>query len=362
MRTLRLILLISSASVLTGTGNPSEIPKINEPGKNGYLKGELVYPVSGRPTPQCHASTIVETQNGLVSAWFGGTHEKHTDVGIWSSRHTNGKWSKPFKVADGSEGEDKEYPCWNPVLFRPGSGPLMLFYKVGPDPRHWWGVLRRSSDQGKTWSAPRKLGKDASIGHLIGPVKNKPIQLKDGTLLCPSSSEHKGWRVHFETSEDLGKTWKVIGPIHEGNKFGAIQPSVLTYHNGQMQIMCRSRQGVITQSWSTDQGKTWSPMESSVLPNPNAGTDAVTLKDNRQLIVYNHTKRGDNFPSGRNMLNVAISRDGKDWNPVMTLERAKGEYSYPAVIQTKDGKVHITYTYRRQSVKHVVIDPAKLSK
>ena len=236
----------------------------------------------------------------------------------------------------------------------------MLFYKVGPTPSRWWGVLLTSKDGGKTWGNRRKLGKNDKIGHLIGPVKNKPIQLVDGTILCPSSTEHKGWRVHFEATRDFGKTWKVIGPINDGKEFGAIQPSVLTYADGRMQVMCRSQQKVVTQSESKDGGKTWSKMTASKLPNPNAGTDAVTLKDGRQLIVYNHTVRRLKFPSGRNMLNVAISDGGKIWKPVLTLERAQGEYSYPAVIQAKDGKIHITYTYQRKSVKHAVLDPTKL--
>jgi predicted neuraminidase len=96
------------------------------------------------------------------------------------------------------------------------------------------------------------------------------------------------------------------------------------------------------------------------LPNPNAGTDAVTLRDGRHLLVYNHTTGSGSFPKGRNMLNVAISADGLNWKPVLTLERQEGEYSYPAVIQASDGLVHITYTYQRQSVKHVVIDPTRI--
>jgi predicted neuraminidase len=221
-------------------------------------------------------------------------------------------------------------------------------------------MLVTSDDGGKTWSAPRKLGEADAIGHLLGPVKNKPIQLADGSILCPSSTEHDGWRVHFERTADLGKTWEVIGPIHDGREFAAIQPSILTYPDGRMQIVCRSRQGVIAESWSEDGGQTWGAVTGSALPNPNSGIDAVTLSDGRQLMVYNHTVRGIGFPSGRNMLNVAVSKDGEHWQPVLTLERSPGEYSYPAVIQTDDGKVHITYTYQRQSVKHVVVDPDKL--
>jgi predicted neuraminidase len=224
-------------------------------------------------------------------------------------------------------------------------------------------MLVTSEDGGKTWSKPRKLGNNDILGNnsnLIGPVKNKPIQLKDDSILCPSSTEHEGWRVHFELTEDLGKTWQVIGPINDGKEFGAIQPSILTYPDGNMQVLCRSRQSVIAQSWSEDGGKTWSKMTATELANPNAGTDAVTLRDGRQLLVYNHTVRGGPFPSDRNMLNVAISNNGEDWKPILTLERAKGEYSYPAVIQASDGRVHITYTYMRQSVKHVILDPKQI--
>ncbi|MCP4847118.1 MAG: exo-alpha-sialidase [Verrucomicrobiaceae bacterium] len=355
----RLLLVLLPVLATTAPGRDSQLPAPISAGKDACLGSALIYPLDNRPTPQCHASTLAETPTGVVAAWFGGTREGHRDVGIWISRNIEGKWSKPVLVADGSVGEEQQYPCWNPVLFLPQDGPLMLFYKVGPSPSTWWGVVRTSADNARSWSAPRKLGTNNAIGHLLGPVKNKPIQLKDESILCPSSSEHDGWRVHFEISRDLGKTWQVIGPINDGKKFAAIQPSILNYPDGRMQVMCRSQQNAVTQSWSDDHGRTWSPMSASNLPNPNAGTDAVSLKDGRQLIIYNHTVRGDTFPSGRNMLNAAISSDGKDWKPILTLERAQGEYSYPAVIQTKDLKIHITYTYLRQSVKHVVIDPGK---
>lgn len=340
------------------TDTPATIARL---GISGYVRSELIYSLDDKPTPQCHASTIVETSSGLMAAWFGGKHERNPDVGIWVSHYDGSKWSRPAEVANGVQSLDLCYPCWNPVLFKPKDGPLMLFYKVGPRPSSWWGMLITSVDDGKTWSEPYKLGKDEKIGHLIGPVKNKPIQLDDGSILCPSSTEHDGWRVHFELTRDLGKTWQVIGPINDAKQFGAIQPSILTYLNGKMQVLCRTQQNVVAQSWSDDGGKTWSKMTATELPNPNAGTDAVTLADGRQLLVYNHTVRNSKiFPSGRNMLNVAISTDGKDWKPVLTLERSKGEYSYPAVIQTSDSRVHITYTYKRQSVKHVVLDPKEI--
>jgi predicted neuraminidase len=309
----------------------------------------------------------VETPKGLVAAFFSGTKEKHPDVGIRVSRMVNGKWSWPEEVANGVINDTLRYPCWNPVLFLPKTGPLLLFYKVGPDPTTWWGMLIKSTDNGKTWSKPVKLGKDEKIGHLLGPIKNKPIQLSDGTIICPTSLEFvkdkvQDWMVYFEVSRDNGKTWQVVGPIHDGVEFDAIQPSILTYGGKRLQVVCRTKQNVLSQSWSEDNGKTWGKMTALDLPNPNSGTDAVTLKDGRQLLVYNHSTKSGAEPKGRNILNVAISSDGLKWKPVMTLENEpiKDGYAYPAVIQTKDGKVHITYTYNRQSIKHAVVDPALL--
>lgn len=356
-----LVVFLATSETLHGQPAKGDFPEPLKAGEGSVLTAELIYPLDDTPTPQCHASTIEETPSGLVAAWFGGTHEKNPDVGIWVARHDGTRWSKPVEVANGVQSAELRHPCWNPVLFRPMDGPLMLFYKVGPSPREWWGMLMTSANDGETWSEPRKLGEDDAIGHLLGPVKNKPILLKDGSILCPSSTEHDGWRVHFERTRDLGKTWEVIGPIHDGKEFGAIQPSILTYADNQMQILCRTRQNVVGQSWSEDGGTTWTKIRATELPNPNAGTDAVTLKDGRQLLVYNHTTRAGGFPSGRAMLNVAISSDGKSWQPVLTLEKERGEFSYPAVIQTRDGKVHITYTYQRRTVKHVVVDPSRLT-
>lgn len=341
------------------------LPELVQVGDPGFISGGLIYELDGRPTPECHASTLVETRSGIAAAWFAGTEEGDDDVAIRFARFDGKKWGDSVELVDGSEGEDREYPCWNPVLFQPEVGPLMLFYKVGPSPRTWWGMLITSDDEGKTWSTPRRLGQDAALGepntNLLGPVRNKPVQLTNGTILCPSSSEHNRWRVHFEITRDLGKTWEVIGPIHDGEKFNAIQPTILTHPDGRLQAICRSRENVLVDTWSSDQGKTWSEVSAMELPNPNAGPDAVTLKDGRHLLVYNHSVR-KNGRNGRQILNVAISENGTQWKPVMTLEKHGNPagYSYPAVIQADDGTVHILYTWRRISIKHVVLDPSKI--
>jgi iduronate 2-sulfatase len=317
---------------------------------------EFIYETA--PFPECHASTIEEAADGtLVAAWFGGTYEKHPDVGIWVSRRVDGTWTTPVEVANGVQSDEKRYPTWNPVLFQPKKGPLILFFKVGPSPDRWWGEMIVSDDNGQTWKDRRRLPEGG-----IGPVKNKPVQFEDGTIWCPSSIEHEGWRVLIEKTPDLGKTWTATKFLND-KKHGAIQPSLLRYADGRLQMLCRNQnsRGELWQTISDDGGKTWSAFTTTGLPNPNAGTDAVTLADGRQLLVYNHTTRQrGTFPQGREMLNVAVTKDGQQWEAALVLELAKGEYSYPAVIQTDDGMVHITYTWKRQKVRHVILDPKKL--
>ena len=319
--------------------------------KPGLLRSEFIYDTA--PFPSCHASTIVETKPGeLVAAWFGGTHERHPDVGIWLSRQVSGRWTAPAEVANGVQSPTNRFPCWNPVLFQPRPGPLLLFYKVGPSPGSWWGMLMTSADGGQTWSKPSRLPQG-----IVGPIKDKPVQLASGDILCPSSSEHNGWRVHFERTPDLGQTWQATGPVNDGKEISAIQPSILFHPGNRLQAVGRTRQGAIFQIWSADGGATWGKMSLTSLPNPNSGIDAVTLRDGRQLLVYNHTAKG------RSPLNVAVSRDGEQWQTALTLEDQPGkEFSYPAVIQTSDGMVHITYTWKRERIKHAVVDPEKLGR
>jgi predicted neuraminidase len=324
------------------------------------------------PYPSVHASTIVEATeqwtvvtNGyrdssrvLVAAWFGGTRERAPDVGIWVSRREGGRWMPSVQVADGVQPDGTRYPTWNPVLFQPRGGPVMLFYKVGPSPEEWWGMVRTSPDGGSRWSKAQRLPDG-----ILGPIKNKPVQLADGTIVAGSSTESHAepsrWQVHFERSSDSGKTWSATPPVNDGTTIGAIQPSILFREKvggSKLLAVGRSEQGKVFSTSSDDGGRTWSALSLiDDLPNPNAGIDAVTLHDGRQLIVYNPV------PRGRTPLAVAVSRDGRSWRKVLTLEDQPGEYSYPAVIQTADGLVHITYTWKRQRVKHVVVDPAKLA-
>ena len=316
------------------------------------LTREFLYDTA--PFPSCHASTIAESKDGLVAAFFGGTNEKDPDVCIWVSRREAGQWTVPAEVANGIQLDGKRHPCWNPVLFQPKTGPLLLFYKVGPSPETWWGMLRTSSDGGKSWSASTRLPDG-----ILGPIKNKPVQLTDGSILCPTStetnSEPSAWRVHFERTNDLGKTWITSQPSSFGEPpLDAIQPTILVLGGDKLLALGRTRQKTIFQVASDDAGKTWGAMGATTLPNSNSGIDAITMKDGRHALIYNHTTKG------RTPLNLAISTDAHAWQAALVLESDPGEYSYPAIIQSADGHLHMTYTWNRKKVRHVVIDPTRL--
>ena len=314
------------------------------------------------PYPSCHASTIVETREGeLVAAWFGGTKERAPDVGIWVTIKGREGWSKAVEVANGLQPDGSRLPTWNPVLFQGKEGPLHLYYKMGPKPSEWWGMELVSEDGGHSWGKAQRLPDG-----ILGPIKNKPVVLADGTWCSPSSTEkgEDGWLVHFEMSQDQGKTWTKVGPVAKGLGFDAIQPSVLFHKDGLLEAVCRTKDGILAATLSKDQGKTWSALMPLGVPNPNSGTDAVTLADGRQLLVYNHSgvtlerpTKGVRYP-----INLALSKDGITWVPVLTLEDAPYEsgYAYPAIIQTRDGLVHITYTWDRKMIRHMVVDPSEL--
>lgn len=341
--------------LILGLAVNNTLAQQKNPWRNGIITDEFLYEKA--PFPECHAATIAETSEGLVAAFFGGTKERNPDVCIWVCRlKKNGKWTAPENVANGIQPDTTRLPCWNPVLYQIPKGDLILFYKIGPKPSEWKGFYKISKDGGKSWGEQTALP-----AGILGPIKNKPVLLKNGVLISPSSTEGKGWNAHFELSPDNGKTWKLI-PVPNGETKGAIQPSVLNYKDGRLQALCRSQDRTILETWSNDNGLTWSPLAKTSLPNNNSGTDAVTLKDGRQLLVYNHVLPPGTLAKGaRTPLNVALSKDGKSWYASLILEDSPiSQYSYPAVIQTSDGMVHFVYTWRRQKIKHVVVDPAKL--
>ena len=308
------------------------------------------------PTAQCHASTLVETAAGeLLAAWFGGTREGHPDTAIWLARYRAGAWSPAAVVADVSG-----VPLWNSVLFRDRTDAIWLFYKVAPTIPAWTGAYLRSVDDGHTWSAPRYLP-----AGLLGPAKNKPLALSNGDIIAGTSAETwRSWSCWVEITGDGGANWRRYGPItvadeadcpaHDDDYPGVIQPTLWEQAPGRLTMLMRAtrRIGFVCRATSDDFGRSWSVARPTDLPNPNSGIDAVRLADGRIALAYNPAHEG------RTPLAVALSEDnGASWPQRRLLETGPGEFSYPAIVQTADGLLHLTYTRRRRGIQHVALAP-----
>jgi predicted neuraminidase len=319
------------------------------------------------PFASAHASTLVELRNGdLLAAWFGGAAEGRPDVAIWSSRKSGGGWSEPAEIV-----REPDIACYNPVLFHSEDGRLWLYYKFGPHPTSWTAGRRWSDDEGKTWSRAEHLP-----AGIYGPIRAKPLVRPDGAIVSGTSVEsYHSWAAWIERSIDNGKSWAKIGPIglpdsrvskeaspsssdpfDWSDTYGIIQPSVVGLGADKLRLYARSTRqiGKVCIADSQDGGLHWTAARPIDVPNPNSGIDAVALRDGRVVLAYNNTSKG------RTPLNLAVSADGEHFRMFQTLEDQPGEYSYPALIQGREGDLHITYTWNRKRIRYVRVPLAEV--
>lgn len=308
-----------------------------------------------RPFQSCHASTLLYLEDGSVLvAWFGGTAEKDDDVAIWLSKRAKGVWSKPVCVAD-----EEGLPHWNPVLFQCKDGTIFLYYKVGKHELVWYTRFIESKDEGETWSDCRELVPGDIGGR--GPVKNKCIRLRDGTVLAPASLEAKQgndvlWDAYVDISHDDGLTYQMsewVPCTHHGLECedGVIQPTLWESGDGSVHMLMRSTWGWMARSDSNDGGKTWCRLYNMGLPNNNSGFDVAQLPDGTLGMIYNPVgvNWGNRYP-----IVVDLSYDdGLTWPDTLTLESEPGEYSYPAIVSVGNDAFAMTYTWKRERIAYV---------
>ncbi|MBV7338876.1 exo-alpha-sialidase [Chloroflexi bacterium TSY] len=297
-----------------------------------------------RPFAQCHASSLVQFRNNkMLVVWFGGSHEGNDDVGIWCAERFQTRWSSPRLLA-----KVDNRPHWNPVLFVDANGRLHLYFKVGRHIQEWVSWTMTSDDEGATWTTPRELVSGDREGR--GPVKNKPIRLASGAWLAGASMETEdSSSVFVDRSEDGGATWQATDPLLLDRNVCAgkavIQPTLWESEPGHVHMLMRSTCGLICRSDSRDDGRTWSPIYATELPNNNSGLDIARLYDGTLALVCNPVAERVRTP-----LSILLSFDnGHTWPRRLDIESEPGEYSYPAIIPTPVGMA-ITYTWRRERI------------
>lgn len=325
--------------------------------------------------PEVHAPTITETRNGyLLAAWFGGSKEGASDVAIYASRYSLEKdmWSEPRVLVDLPGKSDQ-----NPVLFTNKDAVWLFFTSLEGNSSNSIIMCKKSFDYGFSWAKEEIFRKRMGLW-----VRNRPVILDNGNIALPIYDRGISPNCcYVMISEDGGETWETYGPITSIT--GCAQGNIVQLSGGTLLMYMRTRShplhqflsvtrvskievshgqfitrkenlsigGFIWESQSSDRGRTWSPPVETNIPNPNSGISLIRLRNGNLVLAFNNTH------VGRTPLNIALSTDeGKTWFYKRILEKGEGEYSYPQLIQTSDGLIHVVYTYRRITIRHAVFN------
>jgi len=308
-----------------------------------YFQKELIF----EPTPSlpsAHASTIVELPDrDMLCVWYSGKAEGAKDVAEWASRfeRSTGKWSEPYLLVD-----TPDKPEGNPVLFVAPDKKVYLYYAT-MEGMGWASSSIKymvSKDNGKSFGSWQFFRKQ--WGWL---PRNHILTLSSGEILFPLYNEMPA-RSEFMISYDGAKSWQRAGEII--SKPGNEQPAVVELGDGSLMALMRVHgKGQIWQSYSGDKGMNWNKPVHISLPNPDAGIDLIRLNSGELVLAFN------NSGTKRNPLSIALSRDnGQTWPIIKNIESDDFEFSYPSLAQDAEGKIWLTYTWKRKTIGYALFD------
>ncbi|KRF06831.1 hypothetical protein ASG89_18445 [Paenibacillus sp. Soil766] len=316
-----------------------------------------------------HAANLLELDNGdLLCVWFSGSGEGNPDTNVLMSRLSAGsnEWTAPMQLSGDIERSEQ-----NPILHQAPDGKLWLFHTSNEPHNQKTSriVYRISDDNGFTWGPTEVLFDGLGIF-----LRHPLLVLKNGDWLLPTYyCKLDGHYSVVQISSDQGKTWKeyeVQGSTHR------VQMNVVERIDGTLFAMFRSRQADrIYTSISQDNGRNWTVPVKSELPNNNSSMQFIKLQNGHLALIYNNSsmerdqfrwvQRKGEFRKKplRTPLTLAISEDeGKTWPYYKNIQMADLEYkdseigySYPSIISTRDGKIHIAFSYLRKGIKHVCL-------
>ncbi len=313
--------------------------------------------------PSAHAVALAElADDRIAAAWFAGTREGAADVAVWYATLGAEGWSAPRAIAtrEGTAAATLAYArkVGNPVLHAEGERLHLWFVSVALG--GWAGSALNhavSIDGGANWSLPTRLQTSPFL-NISTLGRAPPVALADGGLGLPVY--HEFIAKHGEWLR-LAPTGGVIDKVRMPQNRRTLQPAVAVLDESHALAILRDNDagpGRIRVATTVDGGKHWPAADALPLPNPNSSVAMLRLKSGRLLIA-------GNGESGRNQLVLWLSDDaGKNWRTAATVESdadPQAEYSYPALLQDRDGRVHLAYTWRRQGIKHAVFSEAWLN-
>lgn len=318
-------------------------------------------------TASAHSSAICTLPSGdLLAVWYGGSREGAADVALFTSRLPAGEtaWTAPVRTMDREKAQDELdrviKKVGNAVAFADPTGTLWLVY-VSVSVGGWSGSalnVTTSRDEGRTWGESVRLTLNPFL-NLSSLVRNKPIFAGDGRIGLPIYHE-----MAAKFPQMLWLTPAAGGGLEEyrirnlASQPGLIQPVLVPLEDDRVLMLLRDRgeDRNVHLAYSDDNGWTWSEALPTGLPNPDAAVDALRLRDGRILIAYNDAERG------RENLRLALSGDeGRTWEAGTMLEaEPHEEFSYPNLVEDRRGRIHLTYTWRRERIRHIMFNLAWL--
>lgn len=359
-------------------------------------EAELIFPLDASHN---HASCLVELPNGdLFVCWYRGSGERTADdVQVMAARRRKGskQWTEPFVLAD-----TPGFPDTNPAMFVDSKRRLWLLwqtiianewhtaltnYRITTDwnragvprwqvsepllvvPRNFAAkvseaVQSRDHQGAEAAWAKRTLekAKDKYFSRMGWMTRAHPVELPGGRILVPLYSDGYSFSL-IAITDDGGRTWTTSEPLVGG---GNIQPSIARRKDGTLVAYMRDNGPPpkrLHRSESRDNGVTWSRVVDTDIPNPGSGSEVLALRDGTWALVNNDLEKG------RHSLPVWLSDDeGRTWKWKRHLEldnrgQGAGSFHYPSIIQTRDGMLHVSYSYflnhipagqPRKSIKH----------
>jgi predicted neuraminidase len=313
------------------------------------------------PQPSAHSATLAELPDGRVAAaWFAGSAEGARDVAIHFATFDGRDWSAPRPIVTREQAQRDAgrlvRKLGNPVLAAGGDGRLHLWF-VSVGYGGWAGSAinhASSADGGLSWSpAARRV--TSPFWNLSTLVRTPPLRLADGGWGLPAYHEFAAKRAEWLR---LAADGRVLDKARIPGAARTLQPAVAAFDHSRAIAMMRDAGPAnrIPLALTNDAGATWQPAHATTLPNPNASVALLRLADGRLLLAWNPQA------ANRDKLALSVSRDaGATWSaPRLVEDAAAGEFSYPALLQGRDGTIHLAYTWQRKAIKHLAFAPSWL--